>query len=96
MKTQHLEQAGNLLVPVDETGAATGRPIDALCEEGAACCAFCGLDHREEPPSAELTLRHMLRRLCAEAMHYRDTGAGREHLTNALIDARRVLEGGAL
>lgn len=91
-----LETAGNLRVPVDDSGTATGRPIDGACEEGAACCAFCGADHREAPPSAELTLRHTLRRLYVEAMHYRDTGRGREHLTNALIDARRVLGGGSL
>lgn len=91
-----LEPAGPLLVPVDDSGTATGRPIDGACEEGAACCAFCGADHREAPPSAELTLRHTLRRLYVEALFYRDTGRGREHLTNALIDARRVLDGGAL
>lgn len=30
MKTQNLEQAGPLLVPVDETGTATGRPEASL------------------------------------------------------------------
>ena len=32
MKTQTIEQAGNLLVPVDETGCATGRPEDTAPE----------------------------------------------------------------
>lgn len=51
------------------------------------------LDHAIELEGAAIA---MLRRLHTEATLYRDTGAGREHLTNALIDARRVLEGGAL
>lgn len=51
------------------------------------------LDHAIELEGAAVA---MLRRLYTEAIFYRDKGTGREHLTNALIDARRVLEGGAL
>lgn len=114
MKTQTLEQAGNLLVPVDEAGCATGRPeslpsplrlrlAELIQREPDPQCypslhqywqgRVAELDHAIE---LEGTAVAMLRRLHTEATRYRDTGAGREHLTNALIDARRVLEGGAL
>jgi len=41
-------------------------------------------------------LRHALERLAREARMFRDYGYGREHLTNAILDAQRVLDGGAL
>jgi len=54
-------------------------------------------EHNATPPETRTSqLEHALERLVREAQMFRDTGRGREHLTNALIDARRVLEGGAL
>lgn len=53
--------------------------------------------HNETPSETRVSLlEHALERLVREAQMFRDTGRGREHLTNALIDARRVLGGGAL
>lgn len=48
----------------------------------------------EPQETREDRLEAALRRLYVEAMHYRDTGRGREYLTNALLDTRTLLEGG--
>lgn len=91
-----LEPAGNLLVPVDDSGTAVGRPEDLPPD-------LADIVRRLDIADAALTagrrvraLEHALERLHDEARRYRDHGHGREHLTNALIDARRVLDGGAL
>jgi len=47
----------------------------------------------EPQETREARLEAALRRLYVEAMHYRDTGRGREYLTNALLDTRTLLEG---
>lgn len=93
-----LEPAGNLLVPVDESGTATGRP------EGTykPACPYCGRPYETynavpiRHPQRYADALQILARLTREAQMFRDYGHGREHLTNALIDARRVLDGGAL
>lgn len=110
-----LEPAGNLLVPVDETGTATGRP--ETLPESPLRSRLAELLQREPDPQCYPSLHQfwqgrvaeldhvialegaavaMLRRLAREARMFRDYGHGREHLTNALIDAQRVLDGGAL
>jgi len=74
--------------PTLETAGPLLVPVD---ESGTAV----GMPGDAAPTRAQ-DLETTLRRLYVEAISYRDTGRGREHLTNALIDARRVLEGGAL
>ena len=142
-----LETAGPLLVPVDESGTAVGRPepipsrycpdtalaegwllvdvdgcgrirrierfdedplerfrtdADAIAwvearQDVAGHYAEAWAAHNETPSETRVSLlEHALERLVREAQMFRDTGRGREHLTNALIDARRVLGGGAL
>ena len=124
-----LEPAGNLLVPVDDSGTAVGRPTIVLDGSGPNHCPECGNPVWGKPDAEGLVdctgpcgcgvwfrpggtsddlqglaedaaraedLRHALERLAREAQMFRDYGHGREHLTNALIDAKRVLEGGAL
>ena len=144
-----LEQAGNLLVPVDESGTAVGMPEDAIpsryCPDTALAEGWllvdvdgCGRIRRIErfdedplgrfrtdadaiawvearqdvaghyaeawaahnettPPETRTSqLEHALERLAREARMFRDHGHGREHLTNAILDAQRVLDGGAL
>ena len=48
------------------------------------------------PEPAPDDVRTVLRNLVAEASHFVNTGQGEQYLRNALWDARRVLEGGAL
>lgn len=48
----------------------------------------------EPETSREDRLEAALRRLYVEALRYRDTGRGREYLTNALLDTRELLEAG--
>jgi len=48
------------------------------------------------PEPAPDDMRTVLRNLVAEASHFVNTGQGEQYLRNALWDARRVLEGGAL
>lgn len=95
-----LEPAGPLLIPVDESGTAVGGPASVAPYEPA--CPYCG---RPFETINAVPIRHpqryadalqILARLAHEARMFRDHGHGREHLTNALIDAQRVLGGGAL
>lgn len=96
MKKPTLETAGNLLVPVDGSGTAVGMPWTP------ESCPYCGRPYETfdavpiRHPQRYADALQILARLTREAQMFRDTGRGREHLTNALIDARRVLEGGAL
>ena len=46
------------------------------------------------PEPAPDTCAELLRRLCAEAQHYVNTGTGVQHLRNALYETRRWLEKG--
>ena len=116
-----LEPAGNLLVPVDETGTAVRMPEDAeqftQDQVGDAIASWLAYGEESNRPGGHggyfsgggwaarclryhlrnrQELEHVLARLVREARMFRDHGHGREHLTNAILDAQRVLDGGAL